>query len=41
MLAAISPRATELAIGDCVAAVAEELAGKKIVPFLRKVAGKP
>ncbi len=41
ILASTSPRATELAIGDCVAAVAEELAGKKIVPFLKKVAGKP
>lgn len=41
VVASTSPRATEIAIGDCVAAVAEELTGKKIVPFLRKIAGKP
>lgn len=41
IVAATAPRATELAIRDCVAAVAEELTGSKIVPFLKKVAGKP
>ena len=41
IVAGASARAVDIAIGDCTIAVAEELAARKIVPFLRKAAGKP